>query len=101
VYSTARQYAIIAEALRQLDAAPLQVVIEAAIREVSLTKELQFCVQWLLNTGVGSVGFSEGTTSAPTQIFPGFSYITSGNEITATLNALQSITTVKVISAPK
>jgi len=101
VYSTARQYAIIQEALRQLDAAPLQVVIEAAITEVSLTKELQFGVQWLLNTGVGSVGFSEGTTSAPTQIFPGFSYITSGNEITATLNALQSITTVKVISAPK
>jgi general secretion pathway protein D len=107
VYSTARQYAIIADALRQLDAAPLQVVIEAAITEVSLTKELQFGVQWLLNTGIGSVGFSEGTTtstgttSAPTQIFPGFSYITSGNEITATLNALQTITTVKVISAPK
>jgi general secretion pathway protein D len=102
VYATKRQYATIAEALRELDAAPLQVVIEAAITEVSLTKELQFGVQWLLNTGVGSVGFSQGTTSTPTQIFPGFSYlINSGNEITATLNALQSITTVKVISAPK
>jgi len=101
VYATKRQYGTIAEALRQLDAAPLQVVIEAAITEVSLTKELQFGVQWLLNTGVGSVGFSEGTTSTPTQIFPGFSYINSGNEITATLNALQTITTVKVISAPK
>ncbi len=58
VYATKRQYTTIAEALRQLDAAPLQVVIEAAITEVSLTKELQFGVQWLLNTGVGSVGFS-------------------------------------------
>ncbi|HTT99870.1 MAG TPA: type II secretion system secretin GspD [Rhizomicrobium sp.] len=101
VYATQRQYAIIQAALRQLDAAPLQVVIEAAITEVSLTKELQFGVQWLLNTGVGSVGFSQGTTSTPTQIFPGFSYINSGNEITATLNALKTITTVKVISAPK
>jgi general secretion pathway protein D len=101
VYGTQRQYTIIADALRQLDAAPLQVVIEAAITEVSLTKELQFGVQWLLNTGVGSVGFSEGKTATPTQIFPGFSYINSGNEITATLNALQTITTVKVISAPK
>ncbi|HVU19806.1 MAG TPA: type II secretion system secretin GspD [Nitrolancea sp.] len=102
VYATQRQYAIISDALRQLDAAPLQVVIEAAITEVSLTKELQFGVQWLLNTGVGSVGFSEGTTSTPTQIFPGFSYVvSSGNEIQATLNALQSITTVRVISAPK
>jgi len=108
VYGTARQYGIIADALRQLDAAPLQVVIEAAITEVSLTKEMQFGVQWLLKTGIGSLGYSSGSTDAngnitgdPTQVFPGFSYITSGNEITATLNALQSITTVKVISAPK
>jgi len=102
VYGTPRQYGVIQDALRQLDAAPLQVVIEAAITEVSLTKELQFGVQWLLNSGVGSVGFSQGTTSTPTQIFPGFSYVvSSGNQIQATLNALQAITTVKIISAPK
>ena len=103
VWATPRQYGTIQDALRQLDAVPIQVVIEAAITEVSLTKELQFGVQWLLNTGVGSVGFTENTTAAaPTQIFPGFSYlVSSGNEIQATLNALQSITTVKVVSAPK
>jgi general secretion pathway protein D len=101
VYATGRQYGIIKDALRQLDVAPLQVVIEAAITEVSLTKDLQFGVQWLLKTGIGNVGFSEGTDANPTQVFPGFSYITTGNEITATLNALQSITTVRVISAPK
>lgn len=102
VWATPRQYGTIQDALRQLDAVPLQVVIEAAITEVSLTKELQFGVQWLLNSGVGSVGFSQGTTSTPTPVFPGFSYVvSSGNQIQATLNALQSITTVKVISAPK
>ncbi|MBV8978367.1 MAG: type II secretion system secretin GspD [Alphaproteobacteria bacterium] len=102
VWATQRQYGIIQDALRQLDAQPVQVVIEAAITEVSLTKDLQFGVQWLINSGVGSVGFSEGTTSTPTQVFPGFSWlVTSGNEITATLNALQAITTIKVISAPK
>jgi general secretion pathway protein D len=103
VYGTPRQYGVIADALHKLDAAPLQVVLEAAITEVSLTKELQFGVQWLLNTGVGSVGFTESRTSAaPVPVFPGFNYVvSSGNEITATLNALQTITTVKVISAPK
>jgi len=103
VYGTPRQYGVIADALHKLDAAPLQVVLEAAITEVSLTKELQFGVQWLLNTGIGSVGFTENTTAAaPKPVFPGFNYIvSSGNEITATLNALQTITTVKVISAPK
>jgi general secretion pathway protein D len=103
VYGTPRQYGVIADALRKLDAAPLQVVLEAAITEVSLTKELQFGVQWLLNTGVGSVGFTENTTAqTPAPVFPGFNYvINGGNEIQATLNALQTITTVKVISAPK
>ena len=34
--------------------------------------------------------------------FPGFSYVvSSGNQIQATLNALQAITTIKIISAPK
>ena len=120
VYATQRQYTIISDALRQLDAAPLQVVIEAAITEVSLTKDLEFGVQWLLNTGSSSLGYlnttglpaSSGTptvaagapTPVPTltQSFPGFSYlISNGNEITATLNALKTITQVKVISAPK
>ncbi|MEI9930349.1 MAG: type II secretion system secretin GspD [Rhizomicrobium sp.] len=121
VYSTKRQYAIVSEALRQLDAAPMQVVIEAAITEVSLTKDLEFGVQWLLNTGSSSLGYlnttgipasTGGPTTTPggsltppptlTQTFPGFSYfINSGNEITATLNALKTITEVKVISAPK
>jgi general secretion pathway protein D len=102
VYATPRQYAIISDALRQLDEAPLQVVIEAAISEVSLTKELQFGVQWLLQHGnSSSVGFSEGTTAVPTQIFPGFSGLYMKGDISATLNALQGITTVKVLSSPK
>jgi general secretion pathway protein D len=102
VWATPRQYGTIQDALKQLDAVPLQVVLEAAITEVSLTKELQFGVQWLLNSGVGSVGFSQGTTSTPAPVFPGFSYVvSSGNQIQATLNALQAITTIKIISAPK
>lgn len=102
VYGTPRQYKIIADALKQLDVAPLQVVIEAAISEVSLTKELQFGVQWLLQHGnSSSIGFSEGKTAVPTQIFPGLSGMYLNGDIQATLNALQGITTVKVLSSPK
>ncbi|HVV65871.1 MAG TPA: secretin N-terminal domain-containing protein, partial [Rhizomicrobium sp.] len=101
VYATPRQYSIIADALKQLDLAPLQVVIEAAITEVSLTKDLQFGVQWLLNSGVGSGGFGLGKRGGISK-FPGFNFVlNSGDEIQATLSALQSITTVRVISAPK
>ncbi|HVZ91407.1 MAG TPA: type II secretion system secretin GspD [Rhizomicrobium sp.] len=101
VYATPRQYSIISDALKQLDLAPLQVVIEAAITEVSLTKDLQFGVQWLLNSGVGSGGFGLGKKGGISK-FPGFNFVlSSGDEIQATLSALQSITTVRVISAPK
>jgi len=102
VWATQRQYATIEDALKQLDTQPVQVVIEAAITEVSLTKELQFGVQWLLNSGVGQVGFSQGPKLVPKPVLPGFNWvIAGGNEIQATLNALQAITTVKVVSAPK
>jgi general secretion pathway protein D len=101
VYATPRQYGIITDALRQLDVLPLQVLIEAAITEVTLNNQLQYGVQWLVNSGSSQFGISQGTTATPTQIFPGFSYLLSSKSITATLNALSDITTVKVLSAPK
>lgn len=101
VLGTSREYAIIEEALRKLDIPPQQVLIEAAITEVGLTDDLQYGVQWNFTSGNNSVGYSEGSTSAPTQTFPGFSYFYSGSSIAATLNALQQKTNVKVVSAPK
>jgi general secretion pathway protein D len=102
VYGTPRQYAVISDALRQLDIAPLQVVIECAISEVSLTKELNFGVQWLLQHGQNQIGFTENTSGVtPVQVLPGLTGTLMQGDITATLNALQSITTVKVISSPK
>jgi general secretion pathway protein D len=102
VYSTQRQYDVVADALRKLDIRPLQVVIEAAITEVTLTKQLQYGVQWSFGFGQNTVSYTEGPTSTPVQNFPGFSYLfTNGTTISATLNALASITNVKVLSAPK
>jgi general secretion pathway protein D len=101
IYSTQRQYNLIADALKKLDVRPLQVVIEAAITEVTLTKQLQYGVQWSFGFGQNTVSYSEGSTSTPVQNFPGFSYLfTNGTTISATLNALASITNVKVLSAP-
>jgi general secretion pathway protein D len=101
VFGTPREFAIVEDALRKLDVPPKQILIEAAITEVSLTNKTSFGVQWNYASGNTSVGFSGGATSAPTQIFPGFSYFYSGNSITATLNALQQHTQIKVVSAPK
>jgi general secretion pathway protein D len=103
VYATARQYGIVQDALAKLDLQPLQVLIEAAIAEVTLTNNLNYGVQWYFAKGGSQIALSQGTTSTPVQNFPGFSfmYANNNNTINAVLNELSDITTVKVVSAPK
>ena len=110
VYATPRDYAVVEDALRKLDAPAGQVMIEAAIVEVTLTDQLQYGVQWQFgNNPVGgtpagttpSVALSQGTTGAPTSLFPGFTYFYSRGSIAASLTALQTLTKINVVSAPK
>jgi general secretion pathway protein D len=101
VFGSPRDYAIVEDALRKLDVPPYQVLIEAAITEVTLTDDLRFGVQWNFQTGDSNFALSEGSGPSPTRILPGFSYFLSGNNISAALNALEERTNVKVVSAPK
>jgi general secretion pathway protein D len=101
VFGSPRDYAVVEDALRKLDVPPYQVLIEAAITEVTLTDDLRYGVQWNFQTGRSNFALSEGTGPNPTRILPGFSYFFAGNDISATLNALEERTNVKVVSAPK
>lgn len=102
VYATPPQYDVVADALRRLDVLPLQVLIESAITEVTLNDQLRYGVQWSFSTGNSRFNLSEGKTSLPAQVFPGFSYLlTNGDTITAVLNALSEITSINVISSPQ
>jgi general secretion pathway protein D len=102
VFGAPREYSIIEEALRRLDIAPVQVLIEAAITEVSLNDNLRYGVQWRLGSGGDRASLTEGSSSDPGRIFPGFSYLfTNGTDIKATLNALAEVTNINVVSAPK
>jgi general secretion pathway protein D len=103
-YSTPRQYGLIQDALRQLDTLPLQVLIEAAITEVTLNNQLQYGVEWRFSGSGGAATLTNGgPTNALVQNFPGFSYFfaNSNGNIAVALNELSDITTVKVLSAPK
>lgn len=121
-YATPREYAVIEDALRQLDIAPVQVLIEAAVTEVTLTHDLQYGVQWNFQSGRNHYGLvpNTGTVTSPSsgidptttslvtaianaaQSTPGFNYLYSNHaSITATLNALSGLTTINVLSAPK
>ena len=102
VFGTPRDYAIVEDALRKLDIPPLQVLIEAAITEVSLNDALRYGVQWNFQQGKTNFSLGEGPTSAPLRVFPGFSFFfDNGRSIAAALNALETRTKVKVLSAPK
>jgi general secretion pathway protein D len=87
--------------LAEIDRTPRQILIEASILEVTLTKGLEFGVDWTVlskNLTVGSVSNGTGTV---TPSFPGFSATYLQGDIKASVSALGSLTTVEVVSAPK
>ncbi|HEY5339245.1 MAG TPA: type II secretion system secretin GspD [Rhizomicrobium sp.] len=103
VLATPQEYSTIEAALRKLDAPPLQVYIQAAIAEVTLTNNLQYGVQYFYNPGGGhQLTLSDTASSTIGAAFPGLSYMfTRGTNIQIILDALSSVTHVEVTSAPE
>jgi general secretion pathway protein D len=103
VYGTPREYAVVEDALRKLDVPPLQVLIEAAITEVSLTDDLRFGLQWNFIEGNENAVLTESATGTGlVRDVPGFSFLFGNTgSLTGVLNALEGKTKVNVVSAPK
>ena len=101
VFATPRDYAVVEDALRKLDVVPYQVMIEAAITEVTLTNALRYGIQWNFNSGRTSSTLSEDPAGAIARTFPGFSFFYGGSSIMAALNALENLTKINVVSSPK
>ena len=107
IYAPRRDYRRIEAALRQLDVAPTQVLIEASIIEVTLADELQYGLQWFFDGRLGgdyngSGQLTRGDSSSIGAVNPGFSYsITNplGN-LRAVLTALADKNLLNVISSP-
>jgi len=108
VLASEQDYRMVSAALRKLDVQPLQVLIEATIAEVTLTDDLRYGLQWAFDTGslgdglTGRVGLTANATSTDLNVStPGFSAIVDrGQDIRGVLDALESVTTVNVISSP-
>ena len=108
VYSNQEDYRVIERALRDFDRPRLQVSIEATVAEVTLTNELTYGVQYFLNgksVGLVSTASSVAQTAAPAAlqpISPGAFNLILGNTASPSviLNALSTITSVKVLSSP-
>jgi general secretion pathway protein D len=112
IYANQEDYRIVERAVRDFDRPKLQVAIEATVAEVTLTKELSYGVQFFLNGldagagNSGSLGFFNAVTAAAQttvlqQTAPGFNLLLgSAQQPHLILNALNSITDVKVLSSP-
>lgn len=101
-YGREDEFRLIKEALREIDVFPRQVMIEAILAEVTLNDNLRYGVQWLFDSGENSVTLSASDVGSVAAQFPGFSYVYSGRaDARLVLNALQSKTDVRVLSAPK
>jgi general secretion pathway protein D len=123
IYADQGNYRIIEATLQQVDQPQLQVAIDATIAEVTLNNELSYGVQSYLtshNLGLrpnqGSV-LNTQSTSAPAanaaaaagtvanafinRAFPGFNFLVgSESQPSAILDALHTVTGVKVLSNP-
>ncbi len=120
IYADQENYRIIASTLQQVDQPQLQVAIDATIAEVTLTDELSYGVQAfltsrnlglkpdtgsILNTqsGAAPVAATAGTVANAfiNRAFPGFNFLI-GSEASpsAILDALHTVTSVKVLSNP-
>jgi general secretion pathway protein D len=101
ILGTAQEYALLEDALRQMDTLPLQVLIEATIAEVTLNDRLAYGVQWFFESGKETFTFSDDETGDLIAKFPGFSFAHISPSTQVVINALSSVTDVDVVSSPR
>lgn len=102
VWGDEEDRAAISDLVARLDILPEQVMIEVTIVEVVLNDELRFGVQWFFDTrGGGTFTFSELETGEVSARFPGFAYRFDSNYVQAAVNALDSVSSVVVLSSPQ
>jgi general secretion pathway protein D len=99
VRAGAADYAALERFLKEIDVAPDQVVIEVTIAEVTLNKNLRYGVEWFFRNADQTYNF--GRSANPSSSFPGFSFTYTVPDIDVVVNALDNLTDVRVISAPK
>ena len=120
VWSTGSQFRKIEASLKRLDVAPIQVLIEASIIEVTLSNALEYGVEWLFKnkniggrnySGLGSLGNINGSGSSDSgssgssdsgSVSNTFTYqlFNGSGGLAARLSAVAGDTNVKMLSSP-
>jgi general secretion pathway protein D len=109
ITATPKDYGLIRDVLDGIDTPPLQVLIQVTVAEVDLNDNLQYGVEYFLNShgqGSGNVSALLTTGTSTTSISataPGFSLAFTGANLNprVVLSALSTLTQTKVISTPQ
>lgn len=105
VIASAEQYSRILNIFRQLDAPPLQVLVEVTIAEVDLVDDLSYGVEWYLRShlpgGTGAAQLDLGDTGGGA-LTPGFSYgfASGGGNLQVVLNTLAKRSLLHILATP-
>jgi general secretion pathway protein D len=100
IEATPKEYRRILRLVQTLDVMPNQVLIEAIIAEVSLKDNMKFGVRWFFKEQSSGFKFTDSAGGALASVFPGFSYALAMSNVEATLNALNDVTDVNIVSSP-
>jgi general secretion pathway protein D len=101
IYAKPRDYRMIESTIKRLDIIPLQVLIEATIAEVTLDDQLKYGLQFFFKTGNGRSLVNLVGDPTISSAVGGFSYSILGANTNIVLNALSSVTDVRVVSSPQ
>jgi general secretion pathway protein D len=99
ILASPADYESIENALRKLDTAVRQVLVEVTIAEVTLTDELTYGLEWYFNKGNGK-GLLDMGEPGLSSLVPGFSYSWLSGNYGAVLNALAKDSKLKIVSSP-
>lgn len=101
IQATPQDYRKIQSVLEKLDIQSLQVLIEATFIEVSLTDALTYGTEWYFQTGSSTLELDDLLGSAAgTAGFFSWSLVMNGGNLRVTLQALQELTELTVVSSP-
>jgi general secretion pathway protein D len=96
---SAEEYAQFRTLVAQMDHAPLEVMIEATVAEITLNKNQSLGTQFGYDDGAAFAPNRQTATSSNNGLF--YSIVRSRGELTAQLNALASRNKVQVLSSPR
>ncbi len=101
VLASQQDYRSIEAAIRRLDIAPRQVLIEATIAEVTLSNTLDYGVRWFLENSGSELGFNAPVPGTAAGAGLAFAFFDSSSDLSAFFDVLATESSVKFLSTPQ